>query len=85
MIDTAEMYNRKAAKLEKLQKSYHNQVHDRYKIQHQDDQLIHYRQQQWQVNKDIEEINRYMALSKRVEYALYQYARYLGKHIDIMV
>ena len=35
--------------------------------------------------KDIDEVNRYLNVKKNVEYGLYQYSKYLGKHIDVIV
>jgi hypothetical protein len=79
------MYNLKKVKIEELHKSHQEKVNEYYKVKKEDFETNHARMNDWNYKKDIDEVNRYLNVKKNVEYGLYQYSKYLGKHIDVIV
>lgn len=84
-VNTSPMYNRKQVKVENLHRLHQEKVADFYRVKQQDFMLNHTNLKDWEMIKNLEDINRYMVLKKNVEYGLYKYSKYLGNHIDITV
>jgi hypothetical protein len=64
---------------------YDKKLKDFYSVKKQDLDLNRAHLNDWNYKKDIDEVNRYLNVKKNVEYGLYQYSKYLGKHIDVIV
>jgi hypothetical protein len=84
-IDTSSMYNLKKVKIEELHKAHQEKVNEYYKVKKEDIETNRAHFNDWNYKKDIDEVNRYLNIKKNVEYGLYQYSKYLGKHIDVIV
>ena len=83
-INTADMHNRRAVKLEQLHREKLDKTDDYYRVKQQDFNLNRTHLRDWEMDKSIEEVVRYTNLRNRVEYARYRYSQYLGKHIDVL-
>jgi hypothetical protein len=84
-IDTSSIYNLKKVKIEHLHKAHQEKVNEYYKVKKEDIETNRAHFNDWNYKKDIDEVNRYLNVKKNVEYGLYQYSKYLGKHIDVIV
>ena len=84
-IDTSSIYNLKKVKIEELHKSHQEKINEYYKVKKEDFETNHAQMNDWNYKRDIDEVNRYLNVKKNVEYGLYQYSKYLGKHIDVIV
>jgi hypothetical protein len=84
-IDTSAIYNLKKVKVEHLHKAHQEKLNEYYRVKKEDLETNRSHLNDWQYKKDIDEVNRYLNVKRNVEYRLYQYSKYLGKHIDVIV
>ena len=84
-IDTSAIYNLKKVKVEHLHKAHQENLNEYYKVKKEDLETNRAHLNDYKYKKDIDEVNRYLNVKRNVEYRLYQYSKYLGKHIDVIV
>jgi len=84
-IDTSSIYNLKKVKIEHLHRAHQEKINEYYSVKKQDLETNRAHLNDWNHKEDVNEVNRYLHVKRNVEYGLYQYSKYLGKHIDILV
>jgi ribosomal protein S17E len=84
-IDTSTLNGFKAVRTEHLHRAHQEKVNEYYKVKKQDFETNRAHLNDWEYKKDIDEVNRYLNIKRNVEYRLFQYSKYLGKHIDVLV
>ena len=85
LVNTANLHNRKEIRSEELHRIHQEKLADFNRVKRQDFDIHRTSLRDWELKKDISEIDRYMSLKRTVEYGLYQYSKYLGNNIDVTV
>ena len=85
MLDTMDQHNRRVDLRLHIKQQDQNRQADFYEVKLQDYQDNRVRLQDYNMRKDIEEINQYLSLKQHVEYYEYRYGLYLGRNVDITV
>ena len=85
ILDTVIIHNKKEDKRTELSHEYQKKIDDHYEAKLYDYYDQKFRLADWNLKKDIEEINQYMSLKKNLEYYEYRYGIYLGNNLDVFV
>ena len=84
-INTSTIHNHKETKTQALHRLDQARLDQHYEIKRLDAELERTKLKDYDLQKSIDEINRYTSLKKSVEYGLYQYSKYLGNKLDVFV
>lgn len=84
-VNTADIHNHRAIKNENLQRLAQEKAAERNQIKLEDYKINCTDLHDWEDRKNIDQINLYLNIKRSTEYALYQYSKYLGRHVDVYV